>query len=63
VTQEVFRLLGERVEQYKTLWVDGNLMSDNSTALIANNALAQGYCRACKDLINMEAGQLFEKED
>lgn len=63
MTQEVFRILRERVELRKDMWVNGNLMSENSTALIANNALAQGYCAACNDLLNMEAGQLFESED
>jgi len=62
VTQEIFRLLKERVQERKDMWANGNLMSDTTTFLIANNAMGQGYCRACEDMMNIEVGQLFEKE-
>lgn len=58
VTQEVFRLLRDRIQERVDLWLNGNLMSDNSTVITANNALAQGYCAACRDILNVEAGEL-----
>jgi hypothetical protein len=60
VTQEVFRLLQDRIQERVDLWLNGNLMSDNATVITANNALAQGYCAACKDILNIEAKELSE---
>lgn len=54
VTVELFRLLKERIEQRTQLWLNGNLMSDNATVVVANNALAQGYCNACADVLTLE---------
>lgn len=53
----------EHLDLRKDMWANGNLMSDNSTALIANNALAQGFCNACSYVLNLDHETILEKAD
>lgn len=58
VTQEVFSLLRKRIQERKDLWANGNLMGESPHITSINDAMNQGYIRACEDLMNIESGDL-----
>ena len=58
VTQEIFSLLRRRVQDRKDLWANGNLMGENAHITSINDAMNQGYVRACEDLLQVELGEL-----
>lgn len=37
-------------------------MSDKSAVVIANNALAQGYCNACQEILDISIEDFLEDE-
>lgn len=58
VTQEIFSLLRRRVQERKDLWANGNLMGESAHITSINDAMNQGYVRACEDFLQIELGEL-----